>query len=1527
MEKISAQNHIFKSILADYCKTQQFLGSRIRQDLNNENSTRLDYKGREIYELLQNAEDAQADKVEIKLDTNERLLSISNMGKDCVPFSAEGFGSIMMAGTSPKQLSKQSYIGNKGLGFRSILNWADVICIHSNGVRCEFSSKIVSDRWENIIKKNLSDSVVKEHEEFAKKLGVDHPMAILAIPEVTEENDNSYTTKVDIKYKPECLNSIKDQVASLSGKVLLFLSNIHEIIIDVDGDKYSIRKDIQANSEKLVKVYDNNHKEGIEYIIHKVANPYPGDDTKCYEVCLAYTKEEDKCGDYLYTFFPTKVRIGLPCVVHATFELNSSRNALIESETNNWMQAEIARCLKEFANELAADDNVCSWNYFDLVSLNEYDQRDFPDLYNELLRNREALCIYPTYDGYKSLDMTVRYSSDFAKFVENNSVFKNHLLEGFERYFEMQYADDSFVDAINEFSKQNQSIDISKRVELIYAISTIKYSGDNQYNFLVLLDSSGNLINNGARINVGEEITNLPNDLSISYVHKDLVSALLKRFGLDDGNVRGVTSKLSSFCADVKNFDISAAKDSIITYLKSANLNKDGFVQLMFALFNKLQVCEEDSSSLRELFQRLDFKVLAKDGNTYSPCEVVISQEDFYLDNERLIYSPSEWVGIFSDKLGRNISEEDVLDFFCETVGVARHIPMSYTPLDNKADEYLEKYSNVLYRQIWDHNRFYYEQLQKYHGYLNCFHIVKPEFIDRLYREGKSISFIIKLIINDDIAFGELKNTSLHYSFRTNKSEEVKVSYPLYILRGIAAFKQLSTYITSENILLDGDLKLENELNELCKDFKAKDLLIMIGARENIGELELEDLYNLLYKLPEKNLKSGVQRLYKSIREAIKSKEDNPEFKELSEKFAINGTAYCRKNGGTLEIKPVNEIYYWDNVSLPQNILIHKHKLELPTRVGEESVKSIFGVKLAKDIVIEIGQHIKNVSLSEQTMRRIRERIRYILAYRLNTSEISNLKDKKNIVQVLRNIDVQVYASCSISIGGAVSELHDGDMVSNKINGDTVFHVCTGMTEIDAAFKTPSFCESITEILCISLKVTGNEIANCFRSILKNSIAENEFISRKEISSDIWEEVDKLMGLSQEEKNFWDMITKAYGVQPLNPDKLTSASKIKIDYIKQSFKNIVLPDHYTEFTQLSWRDKYALLSSLSTQGINLDLSILGEDGIYPFYYEWIKNRVDEYKADFARNVYEITVTDKDKHPYWYYDQCSMFNTGDWKFNQLKEHSGHLLTTDGLDSILKENIKSSFDYLSVELVTGSHWCGNIKDSYLQILAEFHLNASNISQRDLSLTIFDGYENEFRELVDTRDKLEMNNNTDSCNIDTIPVAFSFGIAKNKIQSDNETTHKKAKTSSNNGKYTSERQKYKAGLEAENKVISYLESNSDKFYSRRCSRNLDITNGDDASHYDIIYAKIENGIQEEERYLEVKSMSSDTILMSKHEYDFATKKENADKYDLAIVRNNSITIIRAPFAEDNDGKSKLQVITETYKITMDIDVLPGE
>lgn len=101
---------------------------------NGENQISNDYNGRQILEIIQNADDAQAKRIDISIDTNKHILTIYNDGK---PFSYEGIKSIMIANTSSKVTS--SYIGNKGLGFRSLIFWADKIQIHTGAFIFTFS--------------------------------------------------------------------------------------------------------------------------------------------------------------------------------------------------------------------------------------------------------------------------------------------------------------------------------------------------------------------------------------------------------------------------------------------------------------------------------------------------------------------------------------------------------------------------------------------------------------------------------------------------------------------------------------------------------------------------------------------------------------------------------------------------------------------------------------------------------------------------------------------------------------------------------------------------------------------------------------------------------------------------------------------------------------------------------------------------------------------------------------------------------------------------------------------------------------------------------------------------------------------------------------------------------------------------------------------------------------------------------------------------------------------------------------------
>src|SRR5690606_33927729 len=92
--------------------------SRIISDYHAEKQIAESYNGRQLLELLQNADDAGTDEVLIDLNSEKGILRIANNG---TPFDISGVQSLMLAYKSSK--NKRHYIGNKGLGFRSVLNW------------------------------------------------------------------------------------------------------------------------------------------------------------------------------------------------------------------------------------------------------------------------------------------------------------------------------------------------------------------------------------------------------------------------------------------------------------------------------------------------------------------------------------------------------------------------------------------------------------------------------------------------------------------------------------------------------------------------------------------------------------------------------------------------------------------------------------------------------------------------------------------------------------------------------------------------------------------------------------------------------------------------------------------------------------------------------------------------------------------------------------------------------------------------------------------------------------------------------------------------------------------------------------------------------------------------------------------------------------------------------------------------------------------------------------------------------------
>lgn len=113
---IGVDDPVFNMNMEIYKKPPTSYDCFILNHFNDEISTLEEYEGRELYELIQNADDAGSSNLKIELIGT--TLIVSNDGNR--PFTQDGYASIMRPNQSTKRDEK--YIGCKGLGFRSVLN-------------------------------------------------------------------------------------------------------------------------------------------------------------------------------------------------------------------------------------------------------------------------------------------------------------------------------------------------------------------------------------------------------------------------------------------------------------------------------------------------------------------------------------------------------------------------------------------------------------------------------------------------------------------------------------------------------------------------------------------------------------------------------------------------------------------------------------------------------------------------------------------------------------------------------------------------------------------------------------------------------------------------------------------------------------------------------------------------------------------------------------------------------------------------------------------------------------------------------------------------------------------------------------------------------------------------------------------------------------------------------------------------------------------------------------------------------------
>lgn len=235
--------------------------------------TAQEYEGRTVLELVQNGHDALdtdvAGQIAVMLDVRSSpgTLYVANQG---LPFTDTNFNAITELALSDKGAGEG--IGNKGVGFRSVLQLTDWPEIYSKSAPSSntfdgycFRFATPDDVRQLVHDSELADEVIKKVSPLALPVAAD-----LGDPVLAEFARLGFVTVVRLPLRNEhAAEAARDQIEKIRSSeapILLFLDRIACLDTEVRADGQGDRRRLTRMSEPsdLVKPLDNDWVSEVE---------------------------------------------------------------------------------------------------------------------------------------------------------------------------------------------------------------------------------------------------------------------------------------------------------------------------------------------------------------------------------------------------------------------------------------------------------------------------------------------------------------------------------------------------------------------------------------------------------------------------------------------------------------------------------------------------------------------------------------------------------------------------------------------------------------------------------------------------------------------------------------------------------------------------------------------------------------------------------------------------------------------------------------------------------------------------------------------------------------------------------------------------------------------------------------------------------------------------------------------------------------------------------------------------------------
>jgi len=647
---------------------------RLGQACSTEVDDKTGYNGRQILELLQNVDDACDDhtgkEVSVKIVFKDNILEVGNTG---TVFTAESIYRLCYGGVSQKSLEK---IGNKGRGFRSLLNDAEWIEIHSGEFSVRFSEEYAKELFNQYCTEGSAkySAVVGDAKNSWNK---DYPLCfpVMSCPQEIEKTSGSFDTLVRVKIKEENIKkkgvSIVEQLDQPFYKALLFLPNITEIIVVSESGCKHYKKGKAVNGDVVIEC---DRQKELFFVDKK--NVKIRDKSADLIIAIPRDANYDFSNEKLYCYFPIRnFSTPIHALLHAPFITNNYRDDV--PNDSDEVNRKIFEELLDFAKETMEKFEDSTDNTLKIKTLTWFPENKLwkTDSFN--LKKKYFDCILeskilPTVNGgYISIkDKPKWFVSSFPEefigkefedliiSLDLNIIEFIKELASYDGYHECQYSEEELSEKISRIVEIKE--DVTRDVKLfLWWSKTFKSS---LYFPSFIKDDKNRWIDRKSTVYLPKKeggISNLPEELSwvqLCILNSAYKSEIIRQIKEEK---KDVWEKVASNYQEPDDNRILGAYSE--KYLVLKFVDQSSYAQMIRTINQQIKTVEQSKTFVNWFFDNFD-KELKEGSELSSRIPYNFPNRELKIKNIKELYLGADYDNAIAEKLFKNTVFQPIAD-------------------------------------------------------------------------------------------------------------------------------------------------------------------------------------------------------------------------------------------------------------------------------------------------------------------------------------------------------------------------------------------------------------------------------------------------------------------------------------------------------------------------------------------------------------------------------------------------------------------------------------------------------------------------------------------------------------------------------------------------------------------------------------------------------------------------------------------------------------------------------------------------